>query len=86
MKRNSILSIVLLMVIQLQAQVEPEAGNWKTWFITSGKDYRLPAPSSYKNEIHEVLERQKNLDAKTKQQIHFLECRVTRLPLAGNDE
>ena len=71
MKRNSILSIVLLMVVQLQAQVEPEAGNWKTWFITSGKDYRLSAPSSYKNEIHEVLERQKNLDAKTKQQIIF---------------
>ena len=71
MKRNSILSIVLLMVVQLQAQLEPEAGNWKTWFITSGKDYRLPAPSSYKNEIHEVLERQKNLDAKTKQQIIF---------------
>jgi hypothetical protein len=71
MKRNSILSIVLLMVIQLQAQVEPEAGNWKTWFITSGKDYRLPAPSSYKNEIAEVLTKQKNLDAKTKQQIAF---------------
>ena len=71
MKRNSILSIVLLMVIQLQAQVESKAGNWKTWFITSGKDYRLPAPSSYKNEIPEVLARQKNLDAKTKQQIIF---------------
>jgi len=71
MKRNSILSIVLLMVIQLQAQVEPEAGNWKTWFITSGKDYRLPAPSSYKNEISDVIARQKDLDAKTKQQIIF---------------
>jgi membrane-associated phospholipid phosphatase len=71
MKRNSILSIVLLMVIQLQAQVEPEAGNWKTWFITSGKDYRLPAPSSYKNEISVVLARQKNLDPKTNQQIAF---------------
>ena len=71
MKRNSILAIVILMVIHLQAQVEPGAGNWKTWFITSGKDYRLPAPTSYKNEIHEVLARQKNLDAKTKQQIAF---------------
>ena len=71
MKRNSILSIAFLMVIQLQAQVEPEAGNWKTWFITSGKNYRLPAPSSFKNEIPEVLARQKNLDAKTKQQIAF---------------
>ena len=71
MKRNSILSIVLLIGIQLQAQVEPEAGSWKTWFITSGKDYRLPAPSSYKNEIPEVLAKQKNLDAKAKQRIAF---------------
>ena len=71
MKRYSILSIVLLIVFQLQAQVEPEAGNWKTWFITSGKDYRLPAPSSYKNEISEVLAKQKNLDGDTKQQIAF---------------
>ena len=59
------------MVIQLQAQVEPAAGNWKTWFISSGKDYRLPAPTSYKNEIPEVLAKQKNLDAKTKQQMAF---------------
>jgi len=59
------------MVFQLQAQVEPQAGNWKTWFITSGKDYRLPAPSSYKNEIPEVLARQRNLDTKTNQQIIF---------------
>jgi hypothetical protein len=71
MKKNSILTIAFLMVIQLQAQVEPAAGNWKTWFISSGKDYRLPAPTSYKNEIPEVLAKQKKLDAKTKQQIAF---------------
>jgi PAP2 superfamily len=71
MKRNSILSMILFMVFQLQAQVEPQAGNWKTWFITSGKDYRLPAPSSYKNEIPEVLAKQRNLDTKTNQQIIF---------------
>jgi membrane-associated phospholipid phosphatase len=71
MKRNSILSMILFMIFQLQAQVEPQAGNWKTWFITSGKDYRLPAPSSYKNEIPEVLARQRNLDTKTNQQIIF---------------
>jgi len=63
--------MILFMVFQLQAQVEPQAGNWKTWFITSGKDYRLPAPSSYKNEIPEVLARQRNLDTKTNQQIIF---------------
>ena len=71
MKKYSIIIVVFLIVAQLQAQVEPEAGNWKTWFITSGKDYRLPAPLSYKNEIAEVLEKQKNSDAATKQQIIF---------------
>ena len=71
MKKYSIIIVVFLIVAQLQAHVEPVAGNWKTWFISSGKDYRLPAPSSYKNEIAEVLARQKNLDAATKQQIIF---------------
>jgi len=71
MKKYSIVILVFLIVAQLQAQVEPGAGTWKTWFITSGKDYRLPAPFSYKNEIAEVIAKQKNLDATTKQQIIF---------------
>ena len=71
MKKYSIIITVLFIVVQLKAQVEPAAGNWKTWFITSGKDYRLPAPTSYKNEIAEVIARQKNIDATTKQQINF---------------
>jgi membrane-associated phospholipid phosphatase len=71
MKKHSIVIAVLLMVAQLQAQVEPGAGNWKTWFISSGKDYRLPAPSSYKNEITKVISKQQNLDATTKQQIIY---------------
>ncbi|HET6721871.1 MAG TPA: vanadium-dependent haloperoxidase [Chitinophagaceae bacterium] len=71
MKKYSIIVAVFLIVVQLQAQVEPEAGTWKTWFITSGKDYRLSAPSSYKNEIAEVLSRQQNLDATARQQIIF---------------
>lgn len=71
MKKYSIIIIVFLATTQLTAQVEPAAGNWKTWFITSGKDHRLPAPSSHKNEIAEVITLQKNLDAATKQQIIF---------------
>ena len=71
MKKYSIIITVLFIVVQLKAQVEPAAGNWKTWFITSGKDYRLPTPTPYKNEIAEVIARQKNIDAKTKQQINF---------------
>src|SRR5687768_15553062 len=62
---------LLFLAVQLQAQVEPAAGTWKTWFITSGKDYRLQAPSSYKNEIAEVLSKQQNLNAATKQQITY---------------
>ena len=68
-----LLSLVITFCIafQIQAQIEPSAGNWKTWFITSGKDYRLPAPSSFKNEIAEILSRQKNLDAVSNQQIIY---------------
>ncbi len=28
------------------AQIEPTAGQWKTWVISSGKDYRVPPPPS----------------------------------------
>lgn len=72
MKKNlSILVIFLVTAAQLQAQVEPNAGSWKTWFISSGKEYRLPAPASYKSEIAAVIEKQKNIDAATMQQIIF---------------
>ena len=66
-----ILAALLLIVAQLQAQLEPAAGTWKTWFITSGKAYRLPAPPSYKQEIAQVLSMQQNLDAAGMQQIMY---------------
>jgi membrane-associated phospholipid phosphatase len=61
----------LLLCFHLMAQVEPNAGKWKTWFISSGKDYRLPQPSSYKNEIGEVIAAQKDIDAAGMQQVSF---------------
>jgi len=70
-KITQILAFVLIMTAQLHAQVEPDAGNWKTWFITSGKDWRLPAPPTYKGEIAEVLAQQQNLDAAGLQQILY---------------
>jgi membrane-associated phospholipid phosphatase len=70
-KRISIFVVVLLMATYLQAQVEPNAGTWKTWFISSGKDYRLPAPASSKDEINQVIAAQKSLDAAGRQQIAF---------------
>ena len=72
MKKILLITVaVLLMAAQLQAQMEPAAGNWKTWFITSGKAYRLPAPASYKNEIAQVLSAQQNLDEAGMQQILY---------------
>src|SRR5215212_3222262 len=66
-----ITTILILITADLLAQTEPGAGNWKTWFISSGKDYRLPAPPSYKNEIADVISKQKNLTAAQLQQITY---------------
>ena len=30
-----------------RAQIEPTAGTWRTWVISSGKDYRAPAPPGF---------------------------------------
>jgi len=70
-KSLPILLSVLLIAAQLHAQLEPAAGNWKPWFITSVKDNRLAAPTSYKGEIAEVLSRQQNLDSTAWKQIIF---------------
>ena len=72
MKKTTLFLMALVFIaVQLQAQLEPTAGNWKTWFITSGRDYRLPPPASYKEELAQVLDQQKNLDAAGRQQILF---------------
>src|ERR1700730_2414553 len=70
-KSLPVLIAVPLMAAHLQAQLEPTAGNWKTWFITSGKDYRLTSPSSYKSEIAQVLSAQRNLDSSGFQKILY---------------
>src|SRR4051812_24053586 len=62
MKKNSpLLAAILLLTFQLQAQVEPGAGNWKTWLISSGKAWRLPPPASNNKEAEQVISMQKNL-------------------------
>src|SRR5215469_14501740 len=38
------LIVLLLAVLPVSAQVEPNAGHWKTWVIPSGSAMRLPAP------------------------------------------
>ena len=70
-KRLSIILFLLAMTGQLQAQTEPKAGRWKTWFIPSGQSYRLPAPASYKEEIKQVLSQQQSLDDTGRQHIIY---------------
>ena len=67
----SIFVCLVLVGANLHAQLEPNAGNWKTWFIKSGKEYRLPAPSSYKEEVAQVISKQQNLDSAALLQIIY---------------
>jgi membrane-associated phospholipid phosphatase len=52
-----------LLVVHVLAQGEPGAGQWKTWFVNSGKEFRLPPPPHDKSEIKEVAAAQRTLDA-----------------------
>jgi len=38
------LLVVMPVWAQPAGQIEPNAGTWKTWAISSGKDYRVPPP------------------------------------------
>jgi membrane-associated phospholipid phosphatase len=54
--------------------IEPGAGNWKTWVITSGKDYLVPPPpgaAATRAELRQVAELMSHNDAATQQQIEF---------------
>lgn len=70
-KTIAILLLSLVTGLSLRAQVEPGAGNWKTWFIPSGKAYRLPPPTAYKEELAQVIARQQALTAADRQQIQY---------------
>ena len=48
-KRRFCRSVIYLIALPLFAQssrqpIEPKAGSWKTWVISSGKDFRVPPP------------------------------------------
>src|SRR5262245_25554860 len=64
-----------LIASDLSAQaVEPRAGNWKTWVIPSGKDYRVPAPpgpAETSTELKALSDLIRFNDARTKEQITF---------------
>jgi membrane-associated phospholipid phosphatase len=57
-----------------QSQIEPDAGNWRTWVISSGKDYRVPPPpsaSETRRELRSLEDVISHNDAQTGKQIAF---------------
>src|SRR5262245_57666832 len=55
--------------------IEPAAGNWKTWVISSGKDFRVPPPPSDASatslELSQMRELISHSDAGAAAQIRF---------------
>src|SRR5947208_2171867 len=41
---------------QAREQVEPNAGSWKTWVITSGRDFRTPPPPNGADVTGEIAQ------------------------------
>lgn len=71
MKQVLLMIAFIFMVFVAFAQAESAAGTWKTWFITSGKEYRLSAPSSYQQEVAQVISVQRKLDSAQREQIMY---------------
>lgn len=56
------------------ALIEPNAGNWRTWVISSGKDYRVAPPPGRREtsaELRQIADLMRQNDEQTKQQIAF---------------
>ena len=69
MKKLLLLFLAVLGACCLRAQTERGAGMWKTWFITSGKQFRLPPPpnaTATKEELKTLRSVQSELDSAAK--------------------
>ena len=68
------LVVTLPLMAETNSQIEPNAGKWQTWVISSGKDYRVPPPPRTDGDkcelrsLHDLISRN---DAQTMQQIAF---------------
>ena len=70
----SSLALTLPAYAQSTGPIEPNAGNWKPWVISSGKDYRVPpppGPSDTRHELKALAEMISHNDAATLQQIAY---------------
>jgi hypothetical protein len=63
--------MLILTTTHIDAQVEPDAGKWATWFISSVEQYRSAAPPSDKKEVNQVLAIQKELTADAREKILY---------------
>src|SRR5215831_1220189 len=59
---------------QTTGQIEPNAGKWRTWVISSGADYRVPPPpdpNETRAELKSLADLISKNDAQVEQQITF---------------
>jgi len=57
-----------------RGQIEPAAGQWQTWVISSGEDYRIPPPPSHfqtRAELRQLRDLTRHLDDASRQKIEF---------------
>ena len=55
-------------------QIEPSAGQWRTWVISSGEDYRVPAPpgpAQTRAELRELENLTDQTDDEVRRKIRF---------------
>jgi membrane-associated phospholipid phosphatase len=60
--------------LQASQQIEPNAGSWRTWVISSGKDFRVPPPPGQhetRKELKALEELISHNDAQAQAQIEF---------------
>jgi membrane-associated phospholipid phosphatase len=70
-KTVSFLTGILALSGSLPAQVEPQAGQWKTWVIASGSAFRLPPPPDPATEIDTVRQSAGAVDQAALAQIRY---------------
>src|SRR5207237_9199302 len=67
-------ALPLPLQVQADGSIEPNAGNWRTWVISSGRDYRVPPPRGHAEtqaELRALADLVSHNDAQAQQQIAF---------------
>src|SRR5436309_2311667 len=67
-------AVALPLQVQADGSIEPNAGNWRTWVISSGRDYRVPPPpnpAETQAELRALADLISHNDAQAQQQITF---------------